>query len=43
MKKLIIALDHMTKNEAKDFVSDISSSIDSEQIVYKVNDLLALI
>jgi hypothetical protein len=43
MKKLIIALDNMDKEKAKDFVFEISSSLKSNQIVYKVNDLLALI
>jgi len=43
MKKLIIALDNMEKQKAKDFVSEISSSLNSNQIVYKVNDLLALV
>jgi len=43
MKKLIIALDYIEKQKAKDFVSKISSSLNSNQIVYKVNDLLALI
>jgi orotidine-5'-phosphate decarboxylase len=43
MKKLVIALDNMEKQKAKDFVSEISSSLDSNQIVYKVNDLLALV
>jgi hypothetical protein len=43
MKKLVIALDNMEKQKEKDFVSEISSSLDSNQIVYKVNDLLALV
>jgi hypothetical protein len=43
MAKLIIALDNMTKTQAKDFVSEVSGSIKSDQIVYKVNDLIALI
>ena len=43
MKKLIIALDNMEKEKAKDFVFEISNSLKSNQIVYKVNDLLALI
>ena len=42
-KKLVIALDNMSKEKAKDFVSNISNSIKSNQIVYKVNDLLALV
>jgi len=42
-KKLVIALDNMSKQEAKDFVLDVSNSIKSDQIVYKVNDLIALI
>jgi orotidine-5'-phosphate decarboxylase len=42
-KKLVIALDNMSKENAKDFVTSISSSLDSNQIVYKVNDLLALV
>jgi len=33
----------MTKDEAKSFVDRISNSISSNQIVYKVNDLLALV
>jgi hypothetical protein len=43
MKKLVIALDNMDKQNAKDFVSEVSNSINSDQIVYKVNDLLALV
>ena len=43
MKKLVIALDNMNKEQAKDFVSKISSSINSNKIVYKVNDLIALV
>jgi len=43
MKNLIIALDNMDKQKAKNFVSNISNSLNFENIVYKVNDLLALI
>jgi len=42
-KKLIIALDNMEKEKAKDFVFEVSNSLKSDQIVYKVNDLLALV
>jgi len=43
MTKLVVALDNMSKQEAKDFVLEVSNSINSNQIVYKVNDLIALI
>jgi len=42
-KKLVIALDNMSKQEAKDFVLEVSNSIKSDQLVYKINDLIALI
>ncbi|MDQ7009560.1 MAG: orotidine-5'-phosphate decarboxylase [Candidatus Gracilibacteria bacterium] len=41
--KLIIALDKMKRQDAYDFVSEISNSINTDQIIFKVNDLLAYV
>lgn len=41
MKKLIIALDNMSKDDVVNLITEISTKIDSGQIVYKLNDLLA--
>lgn len=43
MKNLVIALDKMKKQDAYDFVSKTSNSINTDQIIFKVNDLLALV
>ncbi len=43
MKHLIIALDNMKKKQARDFVIEVSDSLNSPQIIYKINDLLALV